>query len=1526
MAHNSVVALLIVLLGVVGHAAALDGFENDPFVLNGQREDFVFKTDEELTAYSKSLPREFPDESVYLAEIATLSGADITPAIFDEQATRELKTAAVPTAYFSHTEEKQNVALTAGTPTIRPTRAPTTVRPSREPTFSLRPTRKPTTMRPTREPTTVRPSREPTFSLRPTRQPTVATDRPTRKPTTMRPTRNPITAKPTLVSARPSMVSARPSSDTMKPTLVSARPSPVSARPTIELTVRPSQVEASAPTLLPSAAGVSFPKALVAFDKRYFNGSYAKYYGTFSDDDAPTTQWTISVWINSTKTDTIIGCFDRTPSNFNGEGLFGTSTSGTLSYWEYKNGYGLDFTGVAKVTTGKRIHVAFVKNGGTGTFYVNGAPDKTATTTNTVSHGNKGFNVGSDARDKNLYFKGYMDNFNMYNYALTAAQVSDMYNYFIQPPTPTPTFAPSAAPTNPTYAPTFKPTSKPSVMPPTVAVILSGANRAPTLGFQLINAMKSSDASQVPGNEIREKYMTLVKLFNTTRQEIISAVFTNSTTGKKYTSVTWNPTHDSAYFTIADSANTYSMFASNYDYSSASYTPTSSVPVAFAGFYGTTARYTGFATNPFATPLASDSDIIMRNVITWMNKGVDATKVSGFGITIAHLPGASSYWFSHDVPTHKWFAANYPLAKVNAINACDNTALDSCLATSQLLVIGIQMGRNDDSAVTATSTNTTQVSNAVRKFMENGGSVMYVHYYRVGTELGNSILSMMGVSPLDYNGYTNYWRKAGFYYANPFSYIASTTDKIHNAIRTLHGYTPLTSADICSSDSIWFNCGNSGFLTKMRYGVDSLRSILNNIDSGSIDLFSTAINKYVLEKMLILLGDKYRTATGVTDATTPVLKYPLAVTDYAGYAAAMFADTSILYRRPAAPAQDDLGTLYCSWWNKLISKTGCADYKNFATVVTRYNDYVASDDGIYPNDVWTATGAFAIPGVPFTVTRLDDRADVTLYVVMWYQRAATTKSMEVSGTNYNYQRPQYVRSPYVGKLVKGQTITITAPHGGPIYFGIVYNGVSRTSTAKLQASFSNVGKHPSILDVGDSAQVNALPTSIKTNPVPIVDIKAPGYEAHFRSDFILGSLVKEDDYFDYSGDNGMAKLLYDVRFNFIEPQMTLAGFKAPGKALTESLPAADQNACKLLTWNCTDTSIHYFSGIQHANFDDRATCGNGCSGNPYDADWGYGALGWGDAHEVGHNMQQSLLQISWVSSTGNRDTWSSYQNRATENSNNIFPYHNRWRYFRKYLNYSGIINSGSWNGHIDDYVTLQSAYARVNKTVSGTVKTVVFDKSCNIAKSYPLGTGLARVAQDAVYADSSYAADNDARMAFYLQLTFIMTGQTVVKGQVTMTNGFEIITLLYQGLRTLQYYSRNDARWKANRDSVGFGLFNRTCASTDPCYSLYGGRDVSGMPGNDYILVMMTYLSGYDFRPHYDIRGLKYSWLAEKQVLAHIASGVANKGPIPTDYYAIDDYPPASIIGGRVKKLPIDGVTAWPFTSWSVSGCASKYT
>ncbi len=104
----------------------------------------------------------------------------------------------------------------------------------------------------------------------------------------------------------------------------------------------------------------------------------------------------------------------------------------------------------------------------------------------------------------------------------------------------------------------------------------------------------------------------------------------------------------------------------------------------------------------------------------------------------------------------------------------------------------------------------------------------------------------------------------------------------------------------------------------------------------------------------------------------------------------------------------------------------------------------------------------------------------------------------------------------------------------------------------------------------------------------------------------------------------------------------------------------------------------------------------------------------------------SLLQINYVSSAG-PDKWSSYSTTATENSNNIFPYHNNWRYWRVVKNYNKTLGSNAWNGHVESFTVLQSAIARINATVNGVKRAVSLNGNCAIKNDFPLGTSPAKV-------------------------------------------------------------------------------------------------------------------------------------------------------------------------------------------------------
>jgi autotransporter-associated beta strand protein len=152
------------------------------------------------------------------------------------------------------------------------------------------------------------------------------------------------------------------------------------------------------------------------------NGSSSFLYRP-SLSQAPGSQMTISAWIR-TSADGAIMTIGRSPSAMDGQQMFLIS-GGALKYWDYNAG-SFGFNGAVStqtVTSGSWRHVAFVKNGTTGTYYVDGMAAGTITGPD-VAHVATDFCVGKDYRDNNQFFSGSIDDFRLYSRALSAQEIA----------------------------------------------------------------------------------------------------------------------------------------------------------------------------------------------------------------------------------------------------------------------------------------------------------------------------------------------------------------------------------------------------------------------------------------------------------------------------------------------------------------------------------------------------------------------------------------------------------------------------------------------------------------------------------------------------------------------------------------------------------------------------------------------------------------------------------------------------------------------------------------------------------------------------------------------------------------------------------------------------------------------------------------------------------------------------------------------------------------------------------------------
>lgn len=136
-------------------------------------------------------------------------------------------------------------------------------------------------------------------------------------------------------------------------------------------------------------------------------------------------QLSLSAWIKTTSAgNELLVSMGRSPSSFEGEWIWGIS-NGQLYFWDYQgsNGFPATFTSTTSVNNGQWRHVAFVRNGLTGTFYIDGIPAGSRTVTKNVSYTNANLVIGGDYRDGDKHWTGQLDDLSISSTALTATQI-----------------------------------------------------------------------------------------------------------------------------------------------------------------------------------------------------------------------------------------------------------------------------------------------------------------------------------------------------------------------------------------------------------------------------------------------------------------------------------------------------------------------------------------------------------------------------------------------------------------------------------------------------------------------------------------------------------------------------------------------------------------------------------------------------------------------------------------------------------------------------------------------------------------------------------------------------------------------------------------------------------------------------------------------------------------------------------------------------------------------------------------------
>lgn len=872
----------------------------------------------------------------------------------------------------------------------------------------------------------------------------------------------------------------------------------------------------------------------------------------------------------------------------------------------------------------------------------------------------------------------------------------------------------------------------------------------------MTTAMSTGNASGVTLATVMTATKTLLSSQQTGYASLKQSLFGLNADGTanatSLTSLDWDPSHDSSYFTLLDSIQNKAILPSNWSYGSGNAGTSTTLAVAGTNAAGN-ARYAAFGGNPLGVPGNASMDKLMMNTVAWLTKRTTFTNLK---IVTAHLPGTETYWFPHENKTRAWFVAKYPGVAINGVttgaatqadNRCDGDKLDACLQGVDLLVIGREQGPN--------AYNGANVMQAVLNAQSRGIPVLYLHHYRDTNDLAGRLLDYFGLGQVN-----NYWSQNGLKGFNP-----ATLPAMPNNLANVQAL--VNRLDTGTFTSTWSGCTTSGriscsgdatYMAQFGTPAEAIRTALRALDANGTAIFSRT--GYTLEKMLVLLGDKYR----------ETVVYPLnKATSGAAFYRAYFSDMAAYLHRPYAAVAKNLGN-----FSNLIPASTAALTRTVTVTppLTGTRDYM--------------TGLYVMPGRTVTLTRTDAGTGTVQFGINML-RDTTWVFNQPTGLD----RPTQITAPR-SALKAGQTVTITSPYGGPLFLHV---DAATGTVPAVAVQVTGVTTHPVLRNANDAAQVTAFNTELSTTPTNWVGITTDTLTLHSTLANFKVSMTN------YGGN--LSKLVGDTWTYTIKDTYELAGFNAVTAGQYVLAPAVT-SFCALKGWDCTGTQ-HRRDVMQHVISDVHAACGNGCSGNPYDQDWAFTPLGWGETHEIGHNLQRGRLNI--------------YAGQSGEVSNNIFPVHKRTQY--------NLSPAGVAVPLVDRAGSAKSAFTLLKAALGATSPTDAAFLS--------------------IWSDTSYAANNSERVMFYRQLV-----EHARYFNSNLGDGWSLMTLAYLLDRNLD---ASQATWAASAARLGFGTY----ATSFP----------SSMSGNDFLLIASSFIIGRDMRPMFDLWGVKVTAAAAAQVASY---------------------------------------------------------
>lgn len=463
------------------------------------------------------------------------------------------------------------------------------------------------------------------------------------------------------------------------------------------------------------------------------------------------------------------------------------------------------------------------------------------------------------------------------------------------------------------------------------------------------------------------------------------------------------------------------------------------------------------------------------------------------------------------------------------------------------------------SQVSNDDTNLSEISATVNQALENNISVLYIHHDGGLKALGKELF--LNVFDVSYE-WDNYWKKLELKAYNPINNLNNTPSALE-AIKTM--FTHFKNKDYNFN---WSLCdGEDCSLTALPEFEEAAlysKMMVDNFDINKQDIFIE--DGYRLQKLLILSADKFRQN----------VKYPMdkETSNDTDFMKSYYADHVVYNYRSINPVQKDMGNFSRSDFSHITPTNKTVNLLSKAN--------------------FRAAGVYMLPGKTMKVTRLDNTPVNTSIFINSLRTGSTHVFQEATSETNGYNRPKYLQSKKI-EIKPGETLTLTSPYGGPVQISFNINDINTS------LSFENVGEHPFWASSSDDT---IFAKKLIDAEYDWAEVATNGFEVHSKLKLIKESL--NDSRWGTAANLASSIEKYIGTYPYV-----LAGYKVQDSAMIpEIYNFAQENNISMQTIN----------KVQHMNAD-QATCGYGCSGNPYDAYWSFDPTGHGDIHELGHNLE-----------------------------------------------------------------------------------------------------------------------------------------------------------------------------------------------------------------------------------------------------------------------------------------------------------------